>query len=113
VELFVPHLTTTVGVGLAVLSLVVLIYFIHHVSIAIQAPQVIAAVTVELHHGVDSLRGHFAGDDATEEEAEEIEREVRGLLLQEFTDAVLRERGTSSRHDMSRLLWRSRASTIC
>ncbi|WP_410474915.1 DUF2254 domain-containing protein [Guyparkeria sp. TX1] len=47
-EAFVPHLSVTVGVLLAVISLGVLIYFIHHVAISIQANQVVARVGHEL-----------------------------------------------------------------
>ncbi|MBA2670321.1 MAG: DUF2254 domain-containing protein [Gemmatimonadetes bacterium] len=92
-DIFVPHLATTVGVLLAAMSLGVLIYFIHHVSIAIQAPQVIASVTAELHHGISALRGHFAGRDADEREVEEIEKELRGLLLEDVTDICTKEDG--------------------
>lgn len=39
---FVPYLSVTVAVGLAIASVGVLIYFIHHVSVAIQADEVVA-----------------------------------------------------------------------
>lgn len=52
---FVPHLSVTVGVVLATLSLGVLIYFIHHVSVSIQADHVIAAVSHELREVIDRL----------------------------------------------------------
>jgi uncharacterized membrane protein len=45
---FVPHAAVTGGVALAVLSLGVLIYFIHHVSTSIQASRIIAAVSSDL-----------------------------------------------------------------
>jgi uncharacterized membrane protein len=104
VEMFVPHLSTTVGVGLAALSLGVLIYFIHHVSIAIQAPHVIAAVTAELHRGITALPGHFAGRDATREEAEEIEAGVRGLLVQDAATVESRREGYILAVDQGRLM---------
>lgn len=47
-EGFVPHLTASVGMLLALIGLGVLIYFIHHVAFYIQAPQVIASVGLEL-----------------------------------------------------------------
>ncbi|RRQ24079.1 DUF2254 domain-containing protein [Guyparkeria sp. SCN-R1] len=47
-DAFVPHLSVTLGVLLAVISLGVLIYFIHHVAISIQANQVVARVGHEL-----------------------------------------------------------------
>jgi uncharacterized membrane protein len=53
--LFVPHLSVTIGVVLALVSLVVLIYFIHHVSISIQADEVVARVSAELNEGIERL----------------------------------------------------------
>ena len=53
--IFVPHLSVTAGVFMAVASIGVLIYFIHHVSISIQADQVISRVHAELLHAIDRL----------------------------------------------------------
>lgn len=52
---FVPNLSVTAGVLLAIFSLGVLIYFIHHVSVSIQASQIIANVTHDLEHAIDEL----------------------------------------------------------
>lgn len=52
---FVPHVSITVGIGLALISVGVLIYFIHHVSAAIQAPSVIDSVATELDQSIDRL----------------------------------------------------------
>ena len=51
----VPHLSVTVALALAIGGLSVLIYFIHHVSNAIQAPNLIQAIARELRHGIDHL----------------------------------------------------------
>jgi uncharacterized membrane protein len=56
---FVPHLSVSIGVLLAVVSVGVLIYFIHHISVSIQADQVVARVSNELDDGIDGL---FPGD---------------------------------------------------
>ena len=45
---FVPHLSVTFGVLLAVASVGVLIYFIHHVSVSIQANEIAARIGKEL-----------------------------------------------------------------
>jgi uncharacterized membrane protein len=45
----------TIGVLFALASLGVLIYFIHHVSVSIQADVVVARVGAELIHGIDRL----------------------------------------------------------
>jgi uncharacterized membrane protein len=52
---FVPNVAVTVGVGMAVASLCVLIYFIHHVSFSLQAPHVIARVAAELREVLDRV----------------------------------------------------------
>ena len=52
---FVPHLSVTFGVLFALVSLGVLIYFIHHVSVSIQADEVVARVGAELVQGIDRL----------------------------------------------------------
>lgn len=52
---FVPHLSVSLGVLLAVVSVGVLIYFIHHVSVSIQANETVARVGTELIEGIDRL----------------------------------------------------------
>lgn len=52
---FVPHLSVSIGVLLAIVSVGVLIYFIHHISVSIQADQVVARVCRELEDGIDRL----------------------------------------------------------
>ncbi len=52
---FVPHLAVTLGVLLALFGLAVLIYFIHHVAVSIQADEVIARVASELSKGIERL----------------------------------------------------------
>lgn len=53
---FIPSIAITVGLALAVVSLAVLIYFIHHVSVSIQAESLIAKVGKELYARIDK---HF------------------------------------------------------
>jgi uncharacterized membrane protein len=53
--LFVPHLSVTTGVLLALVSIGVLIVFIHHVSVSIQADEVVARVGKELIADIDRL----------------------------------------------------------
>ena len=52
---FVPHLSVSIGVLLAMVSIGVLIYFIHHVSVSIQADEVVARVGRELEDGIGRL----------------------------------------------------------
>lgn len=49
---FVPHLSVSTAILLAVLGVCVLIYFIHHVAESIQANNVITGVSRELHNAI-------------------------------------------------------------
>jgi uncharacterized membrane protein len=60
----VPHLSVTLALLLAVLSLGVLIYFVHHVSASIQASNLIAAVSGELTLAIDRLFPECLGEEA-------------------------------------------------
>ncbi|MBW4644318.1 MAG: DUF2254 domain-containing protein [Goleter apudmare HA4340-LM2] len=54
-EEFVPQLSVTVGTLLAIISIGVLIYFIHHASTIIQASHVIINVSDDLHKTINRL----------------------------------------------------------
>jgi uncharacterized membrane protein len=83
---FVPHLAVTVGVVLAMLSLGVLIFFIHHVATSIQASRVIANVADDLEAAIDRLfpesmeegAATDAGAAASPEESSQV-REARAV----------------------------------
>ncbi|MCT7958397.1 DUF2254 domain-containing protein [Laspinema palackyanum] len=52
---FVPHLAVTIGLGLAIASVGVLIYFIHHSASSIQVDQIIKQVGSDLDVAIDRL----------------------------------------------------------
>jgi uncharacterized membrane protein len=52
---FVPHFATTGGIALAVFGVGVLIYFIHHVAMSIQADVVVAMVSEDLRQAIDGV----------------------------------------------------------
>jgi uncharacterized membrane protein len=52
---FVPHFSVTVGLVLALASLGVLIYFIHHATTSIRASSIVAAVACDLEDAIDRL----------------------------------------------------------
>src|SRR5215469_3594177 len=54
---FVPHIGVTVTLGLMVIDLGVLIYFIHHTAISIQLPQVIASIAADLAEAIREQGG--------------------------------------------------------
>lgn len=98
---FVPHLSVTLGIGLALCSLAVLIYFIHHVSGSIQADHVVGVVAEELEHCIDRLFPEHlgSGSDAAElpEDTERSQWELRPRhdgYLQLIDDGALMELAT-------------------
>jgi uncharacterized membrane protein len=50
----VPHLSITVAVVLVMVSMGVLIYFIHHIAASIQLPNVIASIAHDLSRAIDA-----------------------------------------------------------
>jgi uncharacterized membrane protein len=54
---FVPHISITVTLALMVVDLAVLIYFLHHIAIQIQLPQVIAGIAGDLAQAIELQAG--------------------------------------------------------
>lgn len=52
---WIPHLSLTVALVLGVVAIAVLIYFIHHVAVSIQAPHVIASIAEDLAESARTL----------------------------------------------------------
>jgi uncharacterized membrane protein len=67
---FVPHVSITCGLVFAIVSLGALIYFIHHVSVSIQADAVIAAVSDDLQHALNRLYPEKVGQAAADTESQ-------------------------------------------
>ena len=64
---YVPHISVTGGVLLAVFSLAILIYFIHHVAESIQVSNLIDVVGRELNGAVSRIFPERAGEVADQE----------------------------------------------
>ena len=81
---YVPHISVTVTLGLTVIDMAVLIYFIHHTSVSIQLPQVIASIAADLaeairEQGTDGARPQLESGPSA---AELLNRaETRGAVL--------------------------------
>jgi uncharacterized membrane protein len=54
---FVPHISITVTLVLMVADLAVLIYFLHHIAVQIQLPQVIAGIAGDLAQAIELQAG--------------------------------------------------------
>lgn len=63
---FVPSVSVTTGILLAITNLGILIYFIHHVAISIQATSVIKSVSEELTETIDRLWPEEMGEGSSE-----------------------------------------------
>jgi uncharacterized membrane protein len=63
---FVPHISVTVTLVLMLLDVAVLVYFLHHIAIQIQLPQVIAGIAGDLNDAIELQ----AGDESSSADAE-------------------------------------------
>ena len=72
---FVPHVSITVVLALTLADVGVLIYFIHHIAVMIQLPQVIASIAKDLNNAVSGethRRGPLSGPGAARAEPEAL-----------------------------------------
>ncbi len=69
-EQFVPHMSVTVGLLLALASVGVLIYFIHHSAESIQAENVISSVSNELERAINKLYPEQLGKNPPDDDSE-------------------------------------------
>jgi uncharacterized membrane protein len=68
---FVPHLTVTTALGLVLVDLGVLIYFIHHVAVSIQLNEVIAGIGGDLSRAIEEFGGSTMDESVAPAEPEE------------------------------------------
>jgi uncharacterized membrane protein len=54
---FVPHISVTVTLALMLADLAVLIYFLHHIAVQIQLPEVIASIAGDLQKAIELQTG--------------------------------------------------------
>jgi uncharacterized membrane protein len=73
---FVPHIAVTCGIGLAIASIGVLIYFIHHSATSIQVDHVISKVGCELDEVIDRLFPKQIGRGASKRRAEPFTSDI-------------------------------------
>ncbi len=78
----VPIVATGAAVGLAIASLFVLIYYIHHAASSIQASSVIAAVACEIEEHLPNLFPEALGNDPRDSDAAPDARDDRLAALE-------------------------------
>lgn len=101
---FVPYLAVSVGVGLGLASIGVLIFFIHHVSVSIQAPQVIARAANELHSAIDRLFPQGAGSGPEQERERPLDESVPESFEDDARTVLGDANGYVEAIDLSRLM---------
>lgn len=84
-----PHLSVVTAVGLTVLSMGMLIVFIHHIAMLIQAPNVVAAVADDLDDAILRLFPEKIGESLNESEAN-LEDRPEFRSLEEIEPLVIR-----------------------
>ncbi len=73
---FVPQIAVTCGIGLAIASIGVLIYFIHHSAASIQVDNVISKVGFELDDAIDRLFPKQIGRGASKRRQEPVASDI-------------------------------------
>jgi len=71
---FIPELSVALGVVLALANILMLIYFIHHIAISIQASEILAKIGKELNKRINHL---FLEQGASEPDTSSAARSVR------------------------------------
>lgn len=103
---FVPQISISIAVLLAIVSLGVLIFFIHHIAQSIQAPTVIAAIAADLKEVIDDLYPEPIGDtppDALQHRAE-LESQLPARLDQDSVEILAGHAGYLQRIEAEPLL---------
>ena len=78
---FVPAISVTVAIALTLASLVLLVYFIHHVSASIQASQIIRVIAEDLEGAIPKLYPSETGEPLENDGATEAIRSKGSLPL--------------------------------
>lgn len=71
---FVPAISVTVAIALAVVSLVLLILFVHHVSSSIQASHIVKVIAEDLGESIPRLYPSETGEGLSEEAVDDFRR---------------------------------------
>ena len=71
-QAWVPQLAITIAIGMTLLSVAALVYFVHHVAVSIQAPKLVATVARDLERAIDALYPGALGEGGPIPAEEEI-----------------------------------------
>jgi uncharacterized membrane protein len=101
---FVPHLSVTVGTALGIISVGVLIYFIHHIATSIQAANVIAVAGREMDAAIDRLFPEMIGRGAEADETPPVDPALPPRIDEEAAPLTSHTSGYVTAVDGDRLL---------
>ncbi len=101
-SLFVPSLSVAMAIALAVFSLLVLIYFIHHVIVEIQAENVVASVVADLYETMDVVFPHPKQEKTTTWDPPSSQEAA--LLATAAVEVCCRREGFVQRVNLNRLM---------
>jgi uncharacterized membrane protein len=92
---FVPHLSTATALLLVLIDVVVLIYFIHHVTTSIQLNEVVFSIARDLGRAVDTLEVDTPPESLRPGEVEELRRRLdhEGVEIPATTSGYLQAIG--------------------
>ena len=88
---FIPELSVALGVGLAIANILMLIYFIHHISVSIQASEILAKIGHDLNKGIKHLfpeQPTFESDSAQKQQSAEAIKSDQSLPASFQDEAV-------------------------
>lgn len=110
---FVPHVSVTCGILLAVASLGVLIYFIHHVSVSIQADELIARVCGDLTQAIDRLFPEKIGRGPTTTSLEKDQQTISQAFQSTSQPVLATGDGYLQAIDANSLMTLAREKNLC
>lgn len=92
-SVFVPHISVTFSLILAVVSMALLIYFIHHVATSIQVTSVIKMVSDDLDYSIKRLYPRQMGREAPQHKQGRIEEDVPANFEEEAFPVIAESSG--------------------
>ncbi len=96
---FVPAISVTVAIGLSLASLILLIYFIHHVSTSIQASHIVRVIAEDMGDAIPRLYPSEIGKPKEEPKKAETWREIG-----QFAEVAISKSGYVQTIDLDDLL---------
>ncbi len=61
-DFLIPHFSVMAAILFAITSLVILLYFIHHITMIAQAPEIVASLAYDLNHSIEKIFPEKIGD---------------------------------------------------